>query len=217
VSLRFAVLGVLSSQAMTGYDMTRYFKESVGTLWPASAAQTYVELRRLEAEGLISGSVAPRGKLAEKRVYELTSAGRQALRLFATEPYGYPAERDGFRLQFVYLDLVPYAIAREHLNAHIAHYRLRIEQLRARIDGIKNRRSALMQARLRGRDPAIHETIVAFRAHALEAQVMTAEAEIAWAKKGLTLVANLEHARPSAKPAKRVPPVKKTARRKTSR
>lgn len=226
MSLRFAVLGVLSSQPMTGYDMTRYFKESVGTLWPASPAQTYVELRRLEAEGLISGSVAPRGKLAEKRVYELTDAGRQALRLFAMEPYGYPAERDGFRLQFVYLDLVPYPVAREHLNAHIAHYRLRIEQLRARIDGIKNRRSALMQARLRGRDPVVHETIVAFRAHALEAQVMRAEAEIAWAKKGLTLVAKLERSRPTAPPAKaakrtppakRKPPAKKTARRKTSR
>lgn len=183
---------------MTGYDMLRYFNESVGTLWPSSAAQIYQELRRLESEGLISGSTAPRGKLAQKRVYELTETGRQALRLFAIEPYAYPVERDGFRLQFVYLDLVPYAVAREHLNAHVAHFRLRVEQLKARIEGIKKRRSAPMQARLRSRTPDVHDTIVAFRAHALEAQVMTAEAEIAWAKKGLLLVAQLERSRAKA-------------------
>ena len=195
MSIRFAVLGVLSSQPMTGYDMARYFKESVGTLWPASPAQTYQELRRLESEGLISGNAAPRGRLAEKRVYELTAAGRQTLRLFVLKPYGYPVERDGFRLQFVYFDLVPAGVAREHLTAHIAHYRLRIEQLNARIDGIKKRRSVLMQARLRHRQTDDHDAIVAFRAHALEAQVMTAQAEIAWAKKGLLLVSKLERAR----------------------
>jgi DNA-binding PadR family transcriptional regulator len=192
---------------MTGYDMLRYFNESVGTLWPASPAQTYQELRRLESEGLISGSVAPRGKKAEKRIYELTATGRQALTIFAIQPYGYPVERDGLRLQFVYLDLVAYDVAREHLHAHIAHFRLRIEQLKARIDGIRNRRSALMQARLNNRAPDSHETIVAYRGHALEAQIMIAQAEIAWAKKGLTLVANLERARRGPAPARsrRVP------------
>lgn len=192
MSLRYAVLGVLSSMPMTGYDMVRYFEESVGTLWPSSPAQTYQELRKMEADGLIAGNTAPRGRRAEKRIYELTDAGRQSLKLSTIEPYGYPNERDGFRLRFCYFELVPHDVAREHLNAHIAHYKLQIEQLKARIEGIKQRRSALLQARLRRHPPEAHDAIVAYRFHALEAHILLAQAEIAWAKRGLQLVAKLE-------------------------
>jgi DNA-binding PadR family transcriptional regulator len=191
MSLRYALLGVLSSMPMTGYDMVRYFEESVGTLWPSSPAQTYQELRKMEADGLIVGNVAPRGRRAEKRIYELTDAGRQSLKRSTLEPYGYPNERDGFRLRFCYFELIPFDVAREHLNAHIAHYKLQIEQLKARIEGIESRRSSLLQARLR-RHPDAHEAIVAFRAHALEAHVLFAQAEIAWAKRGLQIVEKLE-------------------------
>jgi PadR family transcriptional regulator AphA len=192
MSLRFAVLGVLSSMPMTGYDMMRYFEESVGTLWPSSPAQTYQELRKMEGEGLIAGTLAPRGRRAEKRIYELTDAGREALELGTLEPYGYPNERDGFRLRFCYFELLPYEVARAHLNAHIAHYKLQIEQLKARIEGIERCRSPLLQARLRLHPPEAHEAIIAYRAQALGAQVLLAQAEITWARRSLHLVAKLE-------------------------
>jgi PadR family transcriptional regulator AphA len=192
MSLRHAVLGVLSSMPMSGYDMQRYFDESAGYFWPASHAQVYQELRKMETDGLIAGTNAPRGSRAEKRVYRLTDAGERELRMFTMQPYGYPGERDGLRLQFMYLDLASYEVAREHLRAHIAHHRLAIEHLQARIEGIANRRSALLRSRLANRPVGTHRAIVAYRIHALEAHVARARAEIAWAQAGLVLVAQLE-------------------------
>lgn len=192
MSLRHAVLGVLSSMPMSGYDMQRYFEESAGYFWPASHAQVYQELRKMEADGLIAGTTAPRGSRAEKRVYRLTDGGERELRMFTMQPYGYPGERDGLRLQFMYLDLASYEVAREHLHAHIAHHKLAIQHLQARIDGIENRRSSLMRARLGNRPAATHRAVIAYRVHALAAHIARAQAEIAWAEAGLKIVAQLE-------------------------
>ncbi len=120
---------------MSGYDMQRYFDEG-GYFWPASHAQVYQELRKMEHEGLIEATIAPRGAKAEKRIYNLTENGQRELQMLTLQPYGYPPERDGMRLQFMYLDLVPFEVAREHLRAHISHYRLAIQHLQGRIDGI---------------------------------------------------------------------------------
>jgi PadR family transcriptional regulator, regulatory protein AphA len=196
MSLRYAILGVLSSMPMTGYDMVRHFDESVGTFWPSSPAQIYQELRRMEADGLIAGSVARRGQRAEKRIYDLTEGGRQAFKLLTIQPNAYPTERDSFRLQFCYFDLIPNEVARDHLDAHITHNKLQIEQLRARIDGIRNKRSVLIQSRLSRRPPEVHEAILQFRIQALEAHVLRAQAEITWAKRAIKIFAQLAGGRP---------------------
>lgn len=205
MSLRHAVLGVLSSMPMSGYDMQRYFDEA-GYFWPASHAQVYQELRKMEREGLIEATIAPRGAKAEKRIYNLTETGRRELQLMTLQPYGYPPERDGMRLQFMYLDLAPFDVAREHLRAHISHYRLAIQHLQGRIDGIKNRRSNLLRSRLEHRPEDAHEAIVEYRVHALSAHVARAEAEIAWAERGLELVERLEERRSLPSAARSSPP-----------
>jgi len=194
MSLRHAVLGVLSSMPMSGYDMQRYFDEA-GYFWPASHAQVYQELRKMEREGFIEATVAPRGTKAEKRIYNLTESGHRELQLMTLQPYAYPPERDGMRLQFMYLDLVPFEVAREHLRAHISHYRLAIQHLQGRMDGITHRRSSLLRSRLEHRPEDAHDAIVEYRVHALAAHVARAEAEIAWAERGLDLVERLEERR----------------------
>ena len=200
MSLRHAVLGVLSSMPMSGYDMQRYFDEA-GYFWPASHAQVYQELRKMEREGLIEATIAPRGTRAEKRIYNLTEGGQRELTMLTLQPYSYPPDRDGMRLQFMYLDLVPFDVAREHLRAHIAHYRLVIQHLQGRIDGIVNRRSNLLRSRLHNRPESAHDAIVSYRVHALEAHVARAQAEIAWAERGLELVEGLAEQRSAGTPA----------------
>jgi PadR family transcriptional regulator, regulatory protein AphA len=194
MSLRHAVLGVLSSMPMSGYDMQRYFDEA-GYFWPASHAQVYQELRKMERDGFIEATIAPRGSKAEKRIYNLTETGHRELQMMTVQPYAYPPERDGMRLQFMYLDLVPFEVAREHLRAHISHHKLSIQHLQGRIDGIVNRRSSLLQSRLKHRPEASHAAIVEYRVHALSAHVARSEAEIAWAERGLELVERLEEQR----------------------
>lgn len=85
MSLRYALLGMLSDQSMSGYDLTKRFEESLQNVWPARHSQIYPELNRLNNEGLIEiVAEGPRGR----KEYRATGAGREAVRswLLETEP-----------------------------------------------------------------------------------------------------------------------------------
>ncbi len=188
MSLRHAILGVLSAEPMTGYDLVRYIDESVGYVWSASQSQVYPELRRMEQEGLIQATVAQRGQRAEKRVYSLTPAGEAELRRWAADLMAYSPDRDPLYLKALFFDMVPFAAAREQLRAHIAHWSRRLEQWQERADLIRARRLPLLRKRLQQRDPAEHEAIVQFKAWVIEGKVARARTEIDWAQRGLRLI-----------------------------
>ena len=85
MSLRHAVLGMLSVTSCTGYELTQWFDSSLQHAWHASHSQIYPELAKLEAEGLVEvvGEGARRSK-----TWAVTEAGREELRrwLMETEP-----------------------------------------------------------------------------------------------------------------------------------
>jgi DNA-binding PadR family transcriptional regulator len=72
------ILGLLSLGARSGYDIKNVVDRSTRFFWAASYSQIYPELKRLEGEGLIKGENASNGA-RDRRVYELTATGRQAL------------------------------------------------------------------------------------------------------------------------------------------
>ena len=53
MSLRHAILGFLSFQPFTGYDLKKAFDRSVRHFWPATQSQIYRTLAELDADGLI--------------------------------------------------------------------------------------------------------------------------------------------------------------------
>ena len=72
------ILGMIALGKQTGYDIKQLVDRSVRYFWAASYGQIYPELRRLEAQGLITGRSEPSGGRS-RTVYELTEAGRGAL------------------------------------------------------------------------------------------------------------------------------------------
>jgi PadR family transcriptional regulator, regulatory protein AphA len=72
------ILGLLSLSPRSGYDIKTVVDRSTRFFWAASYGQIYPELKRLEAEGLITGEDSPSGGRS-RRIYELTAAGKQAL------------------------------------------------------------------------------------------------------------------------------------------
>jgi PadR family transcriptional regulator, regulatory protein AphA len=82
MSLRIALLGLLSDQPMSGYDLTKRFEDSLNNVWPARHSQIYPELNRLNDEGLIEiVDHGPRGR----KVYEATPEGRETVRNWLME------------------------------------------------------------------------------------------------------------------------------------
>lgn len=80
---RTAVLGALSVEPMTGYELRQAITTVLGHFWHESFGQIYPTLADLEAEGLVTASPGDR---ANSRRFALTAAGRNALRDLLSEP-----------------------------------------------------------------------------------------------------------------------------------
>jgi PadR family transcriptional regulator, regulatory protein AphA len=82
MSLRHAVLGLLSWQPMTGYELASKFDVSLSNAWHASHSQIYPELAKLEDAGMVE--VVARGARNSK-TYDVTDDGRAELRRWLVE------------------------------------------------------------------------------------------------------------------------------------
>ena len=84
--LRHAILGLLSHQPQSGYDLNRAFNSSVVYFWYADQSQIYRTLDRLEADGAISTQVIPQSGRPDRRVHSLTESGRAELDTWLMSP-----------------------------------------------------------------------------------------------------------------------------------
>ncbi len=78
MSLGFGILGFLSYGTMSGYDLVKAFGSSLEFFWHAQNSHIYLELKKLEQKGYISGEVVIQSDRPNKRLYTITQEGRTA-------------------------------------------------------------------------------------------------------------------------------------------
>jgi PadR family transcriptional regulator, regulatory protein AphA len=76
MSIRGAILGLLTERPMTGYEIAKRFDHALGRVWPARPNQVYTEINRMEEKGLVE--VVEIGARNARR-YAATEAGLEAL------------------------------------------------------------------------------------------------------------------------------------------
>lgn len=82
MSLRHAVLGLLSHHPASGYELAKHFKSTLTGVWYARNHQLYPELARLDEDGFVEVvEEGPRGR----RTYSITEPGRAELRRWLVE------------------------------------------------------------------------------------------------------------------------------------
>jgi DNA-binding PadR family transcriptional regulator len=82
---RFALLGLLSTEPMSGYDIKHATERSIGYFWQESYGAIYPNLRTLHKEGLVSRNVEPGEGKPDRHVYTITEKGREELKRWLTE------------------------------------------------------------------------------------------------------------------------------------
>ncbi len=196
MSLRFALLALLSVDAMTGYDLHKRFDSSVGHVWYAPDSQIYPELRKMEADGVVAAEEVPWGTKGTKREYHITEAGRDALRGWMNTTLPYARFRDAMHLKSAYFEWAEPDAARRQLRAHIEHYEGELAQWQDQITQIDSGTSSALNRRLAV--TAQHDTTrtIAFKRFAYEGLVQRAEQEISWARDGLRLIDELDTEEP---------------------
>ena len=193
MSLRAALLALVSGGPLTGYDAVKHFRSSVGHLWHAPDSQIYPELRRMQADGLLAATEVPWGsKTATKTQYALTDAGREALARWQATPLTYAPERDQAHLIAAYFEWGTPETARQRLREHIAAFTAAKESAEAQARDIRDRTSPTLERRFKVTDPGDWDRIAQFKLFAYRGKIARAEAEIAWARDGLTLLDDLE-------------------------
>jgi len=75
MDVKFPTLGFLIESDMTGYDLKRRFRDTVGHFYPASDGSLYPALKKLAGDGMVRMRLEHRGRRARK-VYSITPAGR---------------------------------------------------------------------------------------------------------------------------------------------
>ena len=95
--MREVLLGLLHKEPSHGYELKLAIQSMFGELWPeVNIGQIYQTLGRLERAGLVGSATVAQGSRPDKRVYELTPAGRQELQRWIDEPLPAVRVRDTF-------------------------------------------------------------------------------------------------------------------------
>lgn len=192
MSLRYALLAMLTSQPMTGYDVYKNFETSVGYVWHAPDSQIYPELRRMEQDGLIRGQTVPWGTRGTKKRYAITDDGAAALRDWLNDRSQYSRERDPVRLRAAYLEWADPEASRQFFRDHLEYHSGRIADWEDMIATLRDHTNPTIAKRLEGQPEAEWQRIVEYKVFAYEGLISRARAEVEWAERGLALVDRLE-------------------------
>lgn len=82
MSIRFALLSLLSEQAMGSAQLQKSFHERTENTWSLNIGQVYQTVKRLERDGLVEVG----GREGKADLYQLTDSGRDQLATWLAEP-----------------------------------------------------------------------------------------------------------------------------------
>ncbi|WP_251093823.1 PadR family transcriptional regulator [Streptomyces sp. Caat 7-52] len=133
MSLKHALLGLLSERPASGYDLLKTFETSLANVWPATQSQIYTELTKLAGSGQITVTAeGPRGR----KEYALTDEGMTELRHWLTETRPQRNTRSDVLLRVFFLGVLRPEQARDYLTGLTEMSRDGYEQLRQLADSI---------------------------------------------------------------------------------
>ncbi len=89
-AVKYALLGLLAATPRHGYDLKAAFEELLGGSWPLNIGQVYTTLARLERDGFVRSRVVPQDLVPDRKVYEITAAGRNELEHWLGQPANGP-------------------------------------------------------------------------------------------------------------------------------
>lgn len=169
MSLDSAVLGFLSTDDLSGYDLkTRCFDRAIPHFWTADQAQIYRTLDRLQAAGHVSVRRLRQEGRPDRKIYSITRSGREALAEWASRPHGSTPFRDPLLIQLYFAEDVP---PQDLIEVLIAQR----EQRQERLDGLRSRAAAFAQEH---KDDGEHS--LALKRMTFEAAMTSDRATIDW-------------------------------------
>jgi len=120
VSVRHALLALLSEGPKHGLRLQQEFEERTGEVWPLNVGQVYITLQRLERDGLVESDNERR--TGPQKRFVITPAGGAELDGWLRTPAGdVPPPRDELVIKVLISLRVPGADVHDIVQAHRRH------------------------------------------------------------------------------------------------
>ena len=119
MSVRHALLSLLTEGPKYGLQLRHEFEASTGELWPLNVGQVYTTLQRLERDGYVESDDAE-SEGAQRR-FRLTTDGADELTGWLRTPQDAPPPRDELVIKVLVAARVPNVDVHEVIAAHRVH------------------------------------------------------------------------------------------------
>ena len=173
---RFIILGLLSHEDLSGYDIKKRIDGMIGHFWSVGYNQIYPSLSGLENDRLVVRSVEKDAKGPEKHLYSITDAGKKCLADWLMLPEEREYTKYGILLKLFFSGGLP-------AQRSIGRIRAFQERQRKNLAEVRQFRSDLEDVLDRDEDHLYYYLTVLFGEHVYSAY-------LAWAQEALKL---LEH------------------------
>lgn len=114
---KYALLGLLSSQPMSGYDIKNAYSKYLDEFWSESYGQIYPILNKLSAEGLATKSIEHQDGKPDRHVYTITDKGLEELKAWLLKPVDPDPIRFELLLKLSFGKHMPIEESIKHLEA----------------------------------------------------------------------------------------------------
>jgi DNA-binding PadR family transcriptional regulator len=170
MTIQYAILGFLSWQPLTGYDLKKMFAESETFHWSGNNNQIYRTLVDLHKAGLLTREVEYQEKAPARKIYAITEDGRARLREWLVSTPELPQFRHPLSTQLAWAAELP----PETLDSLLAEY---AEEVRTHL--LMSRERAARQGEAPRR--SARETLLWDRIH--ENRALFYQQELDWVQK----------------------------------
>ena len=130
-TLKYAILGLINREPMTGYDITKEFNDrTLANFWYAKHSQIYPELNKLISESLVEYEIIIQGERMEKKLYSITDKGKSELTawLVREEPLPVPP-KDTFRLRLYFSEQMPEGGFKRQISSQVKKHVVKLSHL----------------------------------------------------------------------------------------
>ena len=167
--MRNTLLALLAEGTAHGYELKQAIEQMFGDAWPPlNIGQIYTTLGRLERDGLVASAHIAQAGRPDKRVYDLTDAGREEVRRWLEEPVSGARLKDEFFTKLI-LARLPGVAA---LNGGTDPRALIARQRRDYLQSLRDLNGLLL--RQNGRDDHASAALL------IEGAILHLEADLKW-------------------------------------
>lgn len=131
---RFAILGILTIEPSSGYDIKKFTESNLSHFWSESYGNLYTILKRLLDQGRVTRRTETREGKPDRIVYSITDEGRREFEQWLALPFEQETIRSELLLKLFFGSQLP----REQVVGHLAAYRRQQQGVDSALAGVES-------------------------------------------------------------------------------